>query len=87
MEVDANQLVISSPMGVDANPLSMDDSQHGTLGRIEQRHVAIHLTVILDHMEANVNPLAVLSGAQHGIRGPTAQQHVATLLTGTIRHL
>ena len=87
MEVDANQLVISSPMGVDANPLSMDDSQHRTLGRIEQQHAAIHLTVILDHMEMDVNPLVVLSGIQHGIRGPTAQQHAATLLTGIIPHL
>ena len=89
MEADANQLaiVISSRPKLDANPLSMDDSQHGTLGPIEQHHAAIHLTVILPHMEMDTNPLVIPRGIQHEIRGPTAQQHAAILRTGIVPHL
>ena len=36
MGVDANQLMILAHLELDANPLSMDDSQHGTLCPIGQ---------------------------------------------------
>lgn len=87
METDADQLGISSHMGLDANLLSMADTQHGTLGLIEQHRMAIQLTVILFHMGVDANPPVILSGIPHGIRGPTSQQHVALLLTGFIPHL
>ena len=91
MEAAANQLVIVISFHphpeLDANPLSMDDSPHGTLGPIKQQRMAIHLTVIGPHMEMDANPLVVPSGIQHVIRGPTAQQHAAILLTETAPHL
>ncbi len=49
-------------MEVDANPLGgMDESQHGTLGPIEQQHAAIHLTVMPSHMEVDANQLVISS--------------------------
>ena len=80
--MDAEQLVISSPMKVDPYPSVLHGSQHGTLGPIKQQHVARHLTVITTHMEVSATHL-VPDGSRHGtlVKQQYGVRHLSVITT------